>query len=98
MASSTKVLSDLLGMSIVMTSPESVGVGVWEGREAGLLLGGREEESPCGEMRGIFLKNQRCAGKHNSVFRLLPLPSQVKMAPHGVGWLPLPVLFLSVLV
>lgn len=35
MASSTKVLSDLLGMSIVMTSPESVGVGVWEGREAG---------------------------------------------------------------
>lgn len=98
MASSTKVLSDLLGMSAVMTSPESVGMGVWEGREAGYSWGGREEESPCGEMRGIFLKNQRCAGKHNSVFRLLPLPGQVKMAPRGVGWLPLPVLFLSVLV
>lgn len=34
MASSTKVLSDLLGMSVVMMSPECVWVEVGVGREA----------------------------------------------------------------
>lgn len=57
MASSTKVLSDLLGMSVVMMSPECVCVGGSGGGKGGrLFLGGREEESPCGEMRDIFLK------------------------------------------